>query len=77
MVLDLENFKHLVSAELAVTAPPAVTQTRKNEWTTEIKYLGVTADSKRAHKAQIACLVRNANCSRRRLYPVLEKKFHR
>lgn len=26
MVLDLENFKRLVSAELVVKAPPAVTQ---------------------------------------------------
>lgn len=73
MVLDLENFKRLVSAELVVKAPPAVTQKIKNEWTTEIKYLGVTADSKRTHRAQVACLLRNANCSQRRLYPVLEK----
>ena len=73
MVLDLENFKRLFSAELVVTTSPAVTQKRKNEWITEIKYLGVTADSKRTHKAQIACLLRNANCSQRRLYPVLEK----
>jgi hypothetical protein len=42
-------------------------------WTTEIKYLGVTAGSKRTHKAQIACLLRNANGSQRRLYPVLKK----
>jgi len=29
MVLDLENFKRLVSAELVVKAPPAVTQKKK------------------------------------------------
>jgi hypothetical protein len=73
MVLDLENFKRLISAELVVKAPPAVTQKRKNEWTTEIKYLGVTADSKRTHRAQITCLLRNGNCSQRRLYAVLDK----
>jgi len=61
MVLDLEHFKPLVSAELVVKALPAVTQKRKNEWTTEVKYLGVTADSKRIHKAQIACRLRKAN----------------
>jgi len=58
----------LVSAELVVKAPPAVTQKRKNEWTTEIKYLGVTADSKRTHKTQVACFLHNANCSQRRIF---------
>jgi hypothetical protein len=61
MVLDLEHFMRLVSAELVVKALTAVTQKRKNEWTTEMNYLGVTAYSKRIHKAQIACPLRNAN----------------
>jgi hypothetical protein len=33
----------------------------------------VTTDSELTHKAQIACLLPNANSSQRQLYPVLEK----
>jgi hypothetical protein len=78
MVLDLEDFKRLVSAELVVKPPPAVTKKRENEWTTEIKYLGVTADSKHTkHKSLVFCAMQTAARDESILFECIlfEKKF--